>query len=165
MILVLGQFPPPINGMSNSTQKMYELIDSCFEKEKVIPINFSIKRNSFKLVIKPLKYLITLFGFFKIIYSGKVKYVYIAVSGGEGLLFELIYILIAINKGIPIGCHYHTNNFVLEKKRVNQFLFSLSADITHILLCGKQLQEIKKKYKVDSRHEMLAMGNAWMYSN
>ena len=165
MIIILGQFPPPVNGMSNSTQKMFEFIDSRFKKEKVIPINFSTKRNSLKFVIKPFKYLLILFSFIKIIYSGKVKYVYIAASGGEGLIFELMYILIAINKDIPVACHYHTNNFILEKKRANQFLFSLSADITHILLCRKQIQEINKKYKVDPRHKILAMGNAWMYFN
>lgn len=164
MIVILGQFPPPVNGMSNSTQRMLDYISLSFNEE-VKFIDFSTKSKKFKYITKPFIYLVKLFSYIRMIYYEDINYIYIAVSGGEGLLFELIYILIAVSKRIPVGCHYHTNNFILEKKKTNQYLFSVSADITHILLCSKQIEEIESKYNVNSRHKMLAIGNAWMFDD
>ncbi|NIY74012.1 glycosyltransferase family 4 protein [Marivivens donghaensis] len=137
-ILIIGPFPPPLNGAAKNTKKISSQIAE--ENTKVIELNTQNTSGSAhsRSMIYHAKRLVTTVQNVKSIirYRDEIKSIYIVPDGGLGILYNLIYaLLIRIFTIAPIWIH-HRNLINIKNGNFALKLFSslLNERATHIVL-------------------------------
>ncbi|PTQ89776.1 glycosyltransferase family 4 protein [Agitococcus lubricus] len=150
MIFFVGPLPPPVGGFSVITEKMYHIIT---QKTDVRLFNRSrtIKsRNRFiYALISFINLLRALAEFFLGYFKTKPSALYLALSGGNGQLVDLCFIVLCKLFKIPVFIHHHSFAYLDKPSKLTNFLFYM-ANAEHIVLCEAMKDKMIAGYNIDS---------------
>jgi glycosyltransferase involved in cell wall biosynthesis len=160
--IVIGPFPSPVTGLSIVNQFIAQKMNDY--KINVIKYDTSpgsINRNrsyyfkKFKVVFGATLFLIK----YK---ESKNTKLYLSVSGRHGKLSELIYVVIARIKKIPIILHHHSFLYIYKIQISAKLLFWSSGNKTHhISLSDKMGTLLKNKYSL--KNKFITISNIVFY--
>lgn len=148
-IYLMGAFPPPVQGMANVNQFLFEeLTTAGFKVEKLNTSPPTLKRNLFTLLNRLLSIIHAWFCLLKSP-PGKSQ-LYIAVSGGWGQLYDVVSLTIARLKHMRCILHHHSFLYLRKKRFISQFLMWIAGkQATHIILCNEMAKLLKENYAIE----------------
>ncbi len=135
-ILFLGVLPPPIHGASTVNKKIIN-----YFSENLVNIyeHNTYANNKFLRVLKVLEIIK------QVIKIKNINYVYISLSGGMGLIYD-IFFLILLRKNSSI-LHHHSWAYISKKSLLMKLLVKITqSQAKHIFLCQKMKDDFVSKY-------------------
>lgn len=155
-VIFCGAFPPPVNGLANVNQAVFQLlIDAGLTVDKVdiAAKGGVIKRLWHRLVMLALTIRL-------VIRSGLVRTLYYALSSGFGQYFDLVAIVVARCAGARVVIHHHNFSYLAVPTLSSRCLFALLSHChtVHVCLCDAMADLLRKTYGV--HHEVMTLGNA-----
>ncbi len=143
-VCIVGVFPPPLHGLAHVNEAMKNLIVNIDPESSIFDLSSrSISRNISNISIRFFKFLIIypkylLFSFFKTYHT-----LYIGLSGGFGLLYDLLILLMARITGQNIFIHHHTFSHIHKFKLLTYLVIqSAGKNATHIVLCSLMKEKL-----------------------
>jgi len=149
-MIFIGPLPPPIHGMSAMNKAILDqlLVDG-IQTETINTAPNSLNRNLFTLLSRLHAIVTGLFQLLGMLSTRKKKTVYISLSGGWGLLYDLLMVFLSRVFRSKFILHHHSYAFLIKPKKLSAILFKLAGkDSTHIVLCNKMAKDIMEKYAV-----------------
>lgn len=149
-MIFIGPLPPPIHGMSAMNKAIFDqlLIDG-IQIDMINTAPNSLNKNLFTRLSRLPTLAAGLFQLLFLLSTQKSKTVYISLSGGWGLLYDLLMVFFARLFRSKIIFHHHSYAFLIKPKKLSAILFRLSGDSAiHIVLCDKMAIDIMAKYAV-----------------
>ena len=159
-ICIVGMFPPPLHGMSLITEHLRIRI-SAFETPYVTNLSPGTLDRSFG---------VRLFKLFRVIYrfaqfaatlaTKRVGCVYFGVSGGNGQIYDSLFVGLSRIFGKRLYLHHHGYDYLNQRRWVAGFLMKIAGSkAVHIVACQKMLADLTRLYPV-VRHTKIVSGVA-----
>jgi glycosyltransferase involved in cell wall biosynthesis len=145
MIIVIGPFPQPIHGASLITQRVAELLES--EGHRVLQCNTSPREKARGIGhhLDRLRAYVRCIGV--LLAQRRNDTVYLSLSGGAGLVYDLIVTAAARCCGQFIVFHHHSFAYLVNKSRLLQAIVSLAGrKQLHITLCPTMTARLTQQY-------------------
>jgi len=152
--LFVGPYPPPVTGMSSVNKNTSELLTACdYEIDILDTCQSSLNRKitsrfqRIPIVIKNL-----------LVYMDKIKknevdFVYLSLSGGLALVYDLIFVVLAKKKNIPCILHHHNWTYLHKKFFLMKILSKVSNKRNlHIALCPEMKNKLERIYLIKNCH-------------
>jgi glycosyltransferase involved in cell wall biosynthesis len=145
-LIIVGVFPPPINGLTNVTQAVYDRLIS--EGWFVDKFNTSLQRYSRTLLDRFSRFWVFFGVWIRII--KKISYgdlVYLPLSGGLGQVFDIVTVLLVRAKGGKLVFHHHSMAYLSKTKLLTASLFRIAGKkAVHITLCDTMMNNLHRFY-------------------
>lgn len=138
-ISFVGPLPPPVHGFSEINRRMLLALRS---RHQVLAFDMTPRSSSLAL---PL----TLWRFFLCVLSCKPKALYLALSGGHRQWIDLVFVLLARLRGVPLFVHHHSFSYLNERRLSAAVSFRALRGATHIVLCGCMADQLAKQYGIE----------------
>jgi glycosyltransferase involved in cell wall biosynthesis len=158
-VFAVGAFPPPVHGLSSVNIAMATLLK---EDAKVVTFNTAQGRGGrsitslafkvFNAIHLPAKFLI-------LVIKNKPRTLYLALSGSKGQLRDAVFLYLARVLGVKIFIHHHSFRYVVKFSKLTRFLFWISKDATHIVLCDDMAKQLNARY-IGLVNRILVISNA-----
>jgi glycosyltransferase involved in cell wall biosynthesis len=158
-LLFVGSTPPPVRGITVVNQYVLELaretglrVDlfnvsplASFSKSPAVRyVNFIEK------VTRPAVVMFRLAGLMAALARGKSRAMYISINGGNGQIYDILFILPARLFGLKIFIQHHSFNYLIYKKTVFRALLAAAGPgATHLVLCRGMGDKLKGKYNIE----------------
>ena len=145
-IIVIGAFPPPINGYSTMMKLFF--LEIARRGLRPIPINrapvFILGRRIIVLdaVVWALGYPMSLFHILRNPSAG----IYIGLSSRGGLLFDAVHAFLATVFQRALYLHHHNYNYIVRKSPLMVCLLKLAPRARHIFLCERMRSDFLSQY-------------------
>ena len=133
-MIFIGPFPKPVHGQSLATQSMFEFfLDAGFSLKKVNVSSTGLK-----------KVLLHFYACLVIFFSAKTS-VYISLNSNNGLILNILLVLVARLKGSKLYLHYHAYDHIRRKSKVLYWLTKLAGKNTcHIVLGETMARDLRQ---------------------
>ena len=146
-ICVVGTFPPPVNGMALANLHLVNLLkDSHFSVTvfNTSPINSqSVIKKHFSRLVRFIK------AWHFIIRRKDLAGVYISLSGGLGLIYDVVTVFICKLLNIKCALHHHGWAYFSRKRTMLTIIVKLSNSFAmHVVLCREMGRRLNNLYKV-----------------
>lgn len=151
-IALVGPLPPPVHGFSNVTGKMLALLN---DRAKVAIFDRAWGARG----RKPFSALLLVGRFFGFCCSKRRFTLYVALSGGNGQVFDCLFILVARLFRQRIFVHHHSFAYALSSTAINRLLFRLVRRERHIALSHGMADALTERYCLE-RGKMRVVPNA-----
>lgn len=149
MLAIIGTLPPPVHGMSVITQSVRDRMVA--QGKAVLVINTSaasLRRSLYTRLSRVPRFL---WGFIRIVTSNPSA-IYIGVSGDYGQLYDIIFVVIARLKRLPLFLHHHSFGYVEDYRCLTQVMTRLSGTkSTHFVQSVRMGQLLAKQYGMKSK--------------
>jgi len=151
-VLMVGGFPPPVHGMSAITDVIYRrLLREGVRVRKMDVSPISLSSSFFIKMARIWPFMKAWLGILSIARTdGELGYakVYVALSGGWGMLFDLITITICRLKGVGCVLHHHSFSYFYKKSVLADVLFRVGGKgrLSHVVLCEEMSDAMKMLY-------------------
>jgi glycosyltransferase involved in cell wall biosynthesis len=159
-IVFIGQFPPPINGLTFITSRLesalkqagYDIVTrSTTGKLGSRSFNFHLSR-----LLKTFRALLTIASVRPV---GKSHVCYLTAEGGLGLIYSILIAAWARLLGFRLFIHHHSYSYIVRSRRLMTGLLAVSgSEAVHICLCSDMSQDLANCYRRDIRS--LVVSNA-----
>jgi glycosyltransferase involved in cell wall biosynthesis len=163
-VFAVGAFPPPVHGLSSVNIAMATLLK---KDAKVVMFNTAQGRGGrgitslaykvFNAIHLPTKFLILLI-------KSKPRTLYLALSGSKGQLRDAAFLYLASVFGVKIFIHHHSFRYIIKLDKITKFLFWISKDATHIVLCDDMAKQLNARY-IGLVNQTLVISNAAIVKN
>jgi glycosyltransferase involved in cell wall biosynthesis len=156
-IAFVGPLPPPVNGFSNICGMMLAIM-KCSMSVDVFdraPFAGGKFRTLSQQLTRPLRYLLSCL-------AHRRAGLYLALSGGNGQIIDLVYIIVGKLFRRSIYIHHHSFSYIGAPSSLNRLLFSLVRSDTHIVLSPKMGQMLSDIYGLN-RANVVVLSNAAFY--
>ncbi len=147
-VFVVGPLPPPVHGASVITRSVIALLKSAGASIVECDISPSVTVRGWKWHLSRMRaYGRTL----RQIIAGRVgSVVYIALSGGNGLFYDLLAVLATRLRGHRLVLHHHSFDYVDRSRAVFSLLLRLAPkDHVHVVLCRDMGRKLSSRYRMD----------------
>lgn len=147
-LVMIGDFPPPVHGMSAVNQAMAEHMASRGAPPRII--NIASAYLGFGFWARQTRLLAALWGalkFIVLIMSGRCRKVYMSVSGGYGQLYDIIYITVSRLRRTKLFIHHHSFAYLNNPNAITRLLCRLAGPHSyHVVLCETMGIELINAY-------------------
>jgi len=146
VIVIAGQFPPPVNGFAFITQEMAKVLAGKYETT-IIDLAPHVPNNGLPYHLRRLG--LTIKGLWPLLResSNVGRRFYMASESRLGLLYNIILGGAARLLGYPIYIHYHNFNFIDGHSILMWLLLRvLGKETTHIFLCPVMAKRFTERY-------------------
>lgn len=149
-IIMVGAFPPPIHGMSLINSRMSDLLRESADIS-VRDVSAGSLDRGFQYHVARVTRAIRssmkiLFGRFSAGTS-----MYMSLSGGMGLVYDILFALAARIRGIRLTVHHHSYAYISEHSYLAKMFFQACPDDTsHIALSDSMRRQLCARYGITS---------------
>jgi len=174
-VIVVGTFPYPIHGAAFVNSLMHELFQSRIKRTKRIDTSVHVLGSYYAAKRRTMKRMFYLFsrllvfcrGYFVLVTSilreGRGRsLVYIGLSAGAALRFDLLYVKTSCLLGAVVVLHHHSFKYVETADRYMNLMTSLHGNLTHLFLCSKMAQVMNELYPNLKEQSWRVVGNSWI---
>ncbi|WP_084461669.1 glycosyltransferase family 4 protein [Curvibacter gracilis] len=149
--LVVGPFPPPLHGFSLVTSKVYEYL---LRENSVFYFDRSPFMKRSRLIGTLLSFGRSFSSFLCRLIFSRADAVYIGVSGGWGVLFDMAFLLAANIFSVKVTLHLHNFSYLdRPSSKFRLFFWLLNDKSTIIVLCSCMKERLIAKYSI--RHDRI----------
>ena len=159
MIIIIGLFPPPVNGASLVTQRVAETLIA--DKLPVLLCNTS-RGNSARRLENHLNRFLAYIRSSRVVLCCDRKTigptaVYLCLSGGLGLLYDFIIVALARLKRHDIIFHHHSFNYLTKRSTIMRAIIRVAGtNQLHIALCPIMATRLAELYNPLLRTEIIS---------
>jgi glycosyltransferase involved in cell wall biosynthesis len=152
-IAFIGQFPPPINGLTFITSRLESALKQA--GYDILARSTTGKLGSRNLLFHPYRVLKTLralltIGSLRLL--GKSQVCYLTAEGGLGLTYSILTAAWARLLGFRLFIHHHSYSYILRPHTLMTCLLAVSgSEAVHICLCSEMAQDLANCYRRDIR--------------
>lgn len=144
----MGPFPPPVHGFSVITDKLATFSES-------FAITYRFNRSPRFLYFKKLGSVISFFSaffeFLRALFRDRPDIVYIGVSSGFGVFFDLCFLIFARLFGIKLVLHLHNFSYIDNPSFKFRIFFHLSKSVKILALCQCMGVKLISAYGLDPK--------------
>jgi glycosyltransferase involved in cell wall biosynthesis len=165
-LIFIGAIPPPVHGMSWVNKVLLEHLKK--EKNDLVIINSSpsfLEKFFESSIWKVTKAILFVLNFIKLFFYliTKKNTVYISLSGGNGLFFELGYVWLSQLFAQKILLHHHSFAYINENSHVMRFICKLAQKKgTHVLLSKTMANQFCSLYSLDKKSIFVQSNSVFM---
>ena len=158
-VIVVAQFPPPVNGQSTVNAFMRSEIAS---RHKSVNVDTSPGAFDRSLGYHARRTWATLRAMFTIWRRRRsAKVLYVSVDSGLGILYNCAVLLAARAAGFHTMAHHHSYAYLIKASPWMKLLARLSGpSVTHILLCERMEKAFRAQYP--GSFATVVCSNAWL---
>jgi glycosyltransferase involved in cell wall biosynthesis len=158
MIIVVGPFPPPVHGASLVTQNVAERLVS--DGLSVLLCDTSPGHGAGRLQ-HHVNRLLAYFRCGRVILrkraTAEPTVVYLSLSGGFGLLYDFIIIVLARLKRHKVIFHHHSFSYLLKRSPIMRGIIGVAGmDQLHVVLCPVMAARLAELYNPLLRTEVIS---------
>jgi len=155
MILLVGNFPPPVHGMSVINQALYDRLRSeTIVVKKLDTSPQTLDRDIFSRLSRVKKVFLV---WKRILFAHRDDVLYIALSGGVGQVYDIVSVGLARLKGLRCFLHHHSFAYLNKKFSLTSLLFGFAGKkATNIVLSDGMGQTLRHQYGV---HNVVQLSN------
>lgn len=147
-VLYLAPFPPVVNGQSIASQELANLLQA--EGIELRRIDLNIKRSGALGMFGRLRRLVR--AAISIISSKSAPIVYLSLNANLGMVFTLLYVVVARIKRGRVIIHHHTRRHLVNWNFLFFLISKLSGNNTfHIVICEVMASQLRSKYSCQRR--------------
>ena len=147
-IAFIGQFPPPINGLTFITSRLELALKQA--GYDILARNTTGKLGSRNLLFHLSRLLHTLRALLTIgslRLSGKSQVCYLTADGGLGLTYSILIAAWARLLGFRLFIHHHSYSYIVRPRTLMTCLLAVSgSEAVHICLCSEMAQDLANCY-------------------
>jgi glycosyltransferase involved in cell wall biosynthesis len=146
VIMVIGQFPPPVHGFSFITLQMSNLLSHKYivVRHNLVPQSEFFRR---PVLYNLVRLFLTVKAALAILKSRRNTAVYIACEGGIGLIYTNILAIATRFKKSPVTLHHHSFHYIDNSLTLIRILVKiLPKRTTHFFLCNLMAQRFQDQY-------------------
>lgn len=145
-LFVVGPLPPPVHGASMITRSMVDLLRTSCIAVVECNISPSAKVRGWRWHISRARAYIRTLRRIIAVPSGSM--VYIALSGGNGLIYDLLVVLSARLKAHRLTLHHHSFDYVDRDRLVFSLLLMVAPRRhLHLVLCQDMARKLMARYR------------------
>ena len=156
-IVIVGQFPPPVTGLTYITQEISKLIAQN-HPTTIIDLSPHQRRDGLAFHFRRLNLTIQgIIPLFRYAINDTSHILYVAGESRLGLLYNIILCFIAKKLKYKIYFHHHNFNYIDTFSKPMEILLSaIGSDATHIFLCQKMADLFSIRYGKTVKYEILS---------
>lgn len=152
-VLLVGTFPPPVNGAAVVNEAMADALQACgcrlTRLNLVHPTWGALRNRPLFLLIKAVNLLQLLLRVIGLAFLPRHRTLYISTAGRRGKLFEFPFLAIARLRQYPIWIHHHSFVYLNAYDPVTDWSCRLAgAGARHIVLCQQMAGLLTDKYAI-----------------
>ena len=154
-MIAVGQFPPPLTGLSFITQAVVERIRA---SQKVTVCNIAARPGAQGLAKHLSRIVKVSFACLSLIRARRRPRMtcYVACEGGFGILHIVVIVGAARLLGYPVVLHHHSFAYIDREYLLIRALLWVGGDLTHIFLCRQMRDRFEATYKRGVRSTILS---------
>lgn len=146
-VFVIGVQPPPVHGLSAMNRAVLQLVRARNADTVSIDLSVANTNSVLYIVLRVSSCLTSLLGYIRDAVGHHESVTYIALSGGLGQLFDLIFILAARMCKSRIFLHHHSFAYLDRYRRLTAALVYLAGlEATHIVLGEAMSSALQTRY-------------------
>lgn len=146
---MVGMFPPPLHGMSLINDHVRQFIA---ETETPHIIDFSPRKLDRSLLVRMGKLFrvgVCLVEFALLLMKGRVRCVYLGLSGGNGQLYDAAFAGLSRLFGKKLYFHHHSYQYLNQSRLVAKFLMAVGGkNAIHVVACEKMARDLRRLYPI-----------------
>jgi len=148
-VCLIDAFPPPVVGKSMVTVQVRKSLQDIGMPTFTINLSpGSLTRNWQYYLTRLSRVFIGIEKFFGYLCVTPNLTIYLAVSGGLGQLYDILFVTLARLFGKRIFLHHHSYAYIDEKHWTTNILLQIAGgETTHIVLCDDMRYKLSKLYK------------------
>ena len=159
MIIIVGPLPPPLHGASLVTQRVAERLIA--DKFPILLCNTSPATGAGRLKHHLSRFLACIRSSCIVLRCGRRTIgptaVYLSLSGGFGLLYDLVIIALARLRGHRIICHHHSFSYLTRRSAIMRAIIRIAGRTQlHIALCAIMAAKLAELYDPPLRTEVIS---------
>jgi len=155
-VLVIGPMPPPVTGYSVVTEFMIERLKETADVETIDISADSLVRDAFYHLWRVARVSRALWALASRP-ARRGRILYLAVSGGAGVVYDLLLVSVARARAYRIFIHHHAFAYLDRHSRLTAALMSLAGSAaTHICLCPTMASRLRERYPQAIRTTVLS---------
>lgn len=149
-VYVVGPLPPPVHGASVITRSVVDLLGSVGTSTVECNISPSVRARGWRWHVSRSRAYARALG--RIFTARSRSRVYIALSGGNGLLYDLLVVACVRLRGHRLILHHHSFDYVDRDRLVLSLLLLLAPkDHVHLVLCQDMAHKLRARYRMELR--------------
>lgn len=158
MIFVIGPLPPPIHGMALVTELVRNHLLQLNNKVITLDISgVSLERSYFTRLLRVHRIFHGLLKFFLLNIKSDRSSVYIALSGGFGQFYDLLFILMAKFFNLEIFIHHHNIGYINKFSILTNLVISIAGrNAVHIVATSAIRLRLQEMYSKVERFRTLS---------
>ncbi|HLJ20536.1 MAG TPA: glycosyltransferase family 4 protein [Stellaceae bacterium] len=155
-VLVIGPMPPPVTGYSVITEFMIARLKEAAHVDTIDISADSLVRDVFYHLRRVARVSRALWALAtRPVARGRI--LYLAVSGGAGVVYDLLLVSVARLRGYRMFIHHHAFAYLDRHSRLTAALMSLAGSATtHICLCPTMASRLRERYPGARRTTVLS---------
>jgi glycosyltransferase involved in cell wall biosynthesis len=144
-IIAIGPFPPPVHGASNVMLQATELLKAA--DFRIIRCNVGARLGSKGVSYHAQRAVAYIRSLIRLMTHPRYSFVYLAPSGGSGLIYDLAVVAMARLAGKSIVFHHHSFAYISRRNNLLRAIVWISPkDHLHIVLCSKMARGLRAQY-------------------
>ena len=155
-VLVVGPFPPPVNGAARVTRKVFEHLAEQFDVRSCDTGAATSSRSRYHLE-RVWSYVRAIARVIRV--PGRRRVLYVGGSGGLGLWYQVVLVGVARAFGWRVAFHHHSYSYLRQNSAAMSTLTRMCRNQSlHIVLCPDMEKLLLERYPLVSR--ALVVSNA-----
>ncbi len=156
--VVVGGMPPPVTGMTSVNAFVVEALRQRGAHPAVINIIGGGFRRQWRYRLGRIGRVLGGVLRLSTLTAGTRRTVYVAVSGGFGQFYELVFAAVARARGFPLVMHHHNFTYLLRPIWLTRVLFAVAgSDAHHVVQSDGMAERMRSLYGV---RRTIAVSNA-----
>ena len=157
-VIFVGQFPPPVNGLTYITSRLaVALAQAGYELTVIKTTGPPGSRSILFHVLRILKVTRALLSIALSALSASPRICYFTAEGGLGLIYSVMFAGCARLFRLRIYIHHHSFSYIVRRLSLMNLLISwCGSDAVHICLCPAMAQALANRYRRDIRSIVLS---------
>jgi len=157
-ITFVGTLPPPVHGMAIANESIIELLEREGMKIHIHDTSPPAKGTTLsKHLDRIKKHLLAWMG---LLAKGEATVVYLALSGGLGLIYDVITVALCRARGLHCILHHHAWQYLAKPNFLLRAVTRFAGkDVVHIVLCERMAERLTALYHVKNP---LVLSNAFL---
>ena len=148
-VCLIGMFPPPLHGMSLINDYVRNQILMSSEPLVIDYSPSSLDRGFLVRFGKAIRVGHCVLKLICCLVQGRVGSVYLGLSGGNGQIYDAIFVAICRLFGRKLYLHHHSYQYLDRPRWLSRLLFAVSGkDAVHVVACAKMANDLKRQYPV-----------------
>jgi len=148
-VCLIGMFPPPLHGMSLINDYVRNQILMSSEPLVIDYSPSSLDRGFLVRFGKAIRVGRCVLKLICCLVQGRVGSVYLGLSGGNGQIYDAIFVAICRLFGRKLYLHHHSYQYLDRPRWLSRLLFAVSGkDAVHVVACAKMANDLKRQYPV-----------------
>ena len=162
-ICLIGAFPPPVHGISETNAVMCDRLREMGVKPIVVDLGAASLGRSFRARLARFPKVLRGFGRLMTSRGLRGSAFYMSISGGLGQVYEVLFLLLGRLQGMRIYLHHHSFAYLNARSRLTATLITLAGRAaTHVVQSPGMVAKLRAQYPTARR--VVAVSNTALLS-